>query len=514
MRFDYLPAGRPEDDEDQSLPTAPPLPPPAAAPPPAPIMPAPAEPAALPQDLPPAEPLVRSTTNTSTTSRRTIVPREEKQILGQMERDFAAQEQIAKRIGEHQTAMAGIKAKQAEDAAEFQATLTAQRANEAAAQDREIQARTAAANAEYDKWRAMGNRGGGFKDYFADKGTGDKVVAGLAIAFGALGSALAGGPNRGLEAISRIVEQDFEKQKAAAEKQRQVFEDRKGAVGEAKVGKRDALQALELKQAAFWDSLDKLWTAQLLKANVPAEQLTADANLLKIREEKNALLKKHYEGIRTDVSTTTNRQSIEMDPRMARGGAAGARPMGVEQGKAWALAQRMAQDFSTLKSVPPMSEEGRKRMQQLAGLEEFYEKHPKLKLAAIQSGRYRTPAQVLNENDKTAYYAGQRLAAASLRGDSGASISAKEYMDWSTQRLPQPGDSARDIEAKNQATEREIRAKAEASGRPAEVMQLMQRPAAAASAPPGTRQVQIRLKSTGQLVSAMQYPDGRVVPVQ
>lgn len=51
--------------------------------------------------------------------------------------------------------------------------------------------------------------------FSGDRGTWNKVGAGIAIALGALGSALKGGPNQGLEAINAAIDNDIKKQHAA-----------------------------------------------------------------------------------------------------------------------------------------------------------------------------------------------------------------------------------------------------------------------------------------------------------
>lgn len=52
-----------------------------------------------------------------------------------------------------------------------------------------------------------------FKSFWASKTTGDKIIAGIALALGGIGAGLTGGENQALKVINNSINQDFEKQK-------------------------------------------------------------------------------------------------------------------------------------------------------------------------------------------------------------------------------------------------------------------------------------------------------------
>jgi hypothetical protein len=98
-----------------------------------------------------------------------------------------------------------------------------------------------------------------------------------------------------------------------------------------------------------------------------------------------------------------------------------------------------------------MSEEGREKLRAYAAREAFYEKNPMAKAGAVATGLYEQPEEFLSPEDRRVYSAGRRAAALVLRKESGAAISAGEYLSWDQQYLPQPGEGKEDLEAKRRA---------------------------------------------------------------
>lgn len=120
--------------------------------------------------------------------------------------------------------------------------------------------------------------------YWADKTTGDKVLAGISILLGGLGAGLTGGPNIALQMIDKAITRDIDAQKANLEQQRAGAGLQKGLVGEFNREYKDKEIAGDAAYIAYWKqvqsafeakatgSKNELLKAQALEASALAKQ--------------------------------------------------------------------------------------------------------------------------------------------------------------------------------------------------------------------------------------------------
>ncbi len=91
--------------------------------------------------------------------------------------------------------------------------------------------------------------------YWATQGTGERVLAGLALALGALGQAKGGGTNPVLESIDNKIKQDIEIQKANLDQKNRNIAEQRGLVADFMKQNNDKEQAAQMAYATYWKSI-------------------------------------------------------------------------------------------------------------------------------------------------------------------------------------------------------------------------------------------------------------------
>lgn len=129
------------------------------------------------------------------------------------------------------------------------------------------------------------------QNFWADKTTGTKVAAAIAIGLGAYGAQLAGSPgqNGAFDIINKAVERDFNMQKANLEQKNKLFEYSKDRLGLFKDAKKDALADLDLKHAASLDTIANDLSVKMAQQGKPQEDINKDTNILAIKQKSAAL---------------------------------------------------------------------------------------------------------------------------------------------------------------------------------------------------------------------------------
>lgn len=122
----------------------------------------------------------------------------------------------------------------------------------------------------------------GYHDFWADKGTGNKVLAGIAMLFGAnTGRA----ENPGLQIINQAIDRDFRQQQAAIEK---AGKNAEMAQGQARFGlsvTQERLAQNELKKAAALDAAAGKALSLKLQQGVPLAQAQNDQAIVALRQQ-------------------------------------------------------------------------------------------------------------------------------------------------------------------------------------------------------------------------------------
>jgi putative IMPACT (imprinted ancient) family translation regulator len=239
------------------------------------------------------------TTKTVGTSQQVASPEERR--LQQEEQKLMEQE--AKVVD--QARQLGIqKAQEEEAAAQEKARLTAEKQAKTEEITKrgedELNKRMAEADAQYEQLRSKAD----IKDYWADKSTGDKVLAGLAVALGGLGAGMSGDKqNRALDIIQKNVEQDFERQKANFMQQKGVLDEARRGGEAGRQALADQLRLLDLSKAAAYESLADRYSALATRRGVPAAQLEADKVQLGLRQKAIDSKQQFEQGLRKSVTS-------------------------------------------------------------------------------------------------------------------------------------------------------------------------------------------------------------------
>lgn len=322
------------------------------------------------------------------------------------------------------------------------------------------------------------------EDYWSSKSTGQKVAAGIALAFGAFGAGLsaAGGVNTGNMAAKQLmdaIELDYQRQVKNIDLLAGAVERTRGDVTMGAQRRKDELARIDARHGAALRAVEASAVAKLKALGLNDAAIASNANLIAIRKKiadddakkARTIFTDTQEAIKTEIAQEKVAQEKAEAPlkreklrgdieegkastalKRATAAALGSKPPSEFESKEAAFAERMTKDYQDLRSVPPMSEQGRETIRKYAAVEAMLEANPKINVGATILGRGTLESQ-LSPNDRKAFQAGRRLAAAQLRGESGAAISTGEYVNWDRQYLPVSGESKDDISRKYEGIE-------------------------------------------------------------
>ena len=437
---------------------------------------------------------VKSQQDISSTTRRTKISEGERDAQGDVESKIKEQGDLARKQAELVAAQAEQVARAEDEAALRKTEQAAQRAALIDAGEAEFKMRKAKADEAYEQYAKTDI-----------KALAPNIASILGVALG--GFAAGGGPNQAFAIVKDKMDRDLAIQKANLEKQLTVA-DRWGSRADgARDILRDQLKMLDIKQAATEDVVASRIRAQVARSKIPEAKLAGEQEAAQFEQKAAERRAKFLEAERVESTTTVQKRLIEANPAYSLGGA-GAKLNG-EQAKSADFANRMIQDLTALDRLPPMSEDGRKKLRQIATQEQIYEKNPTLKAAAQSVGLYKSPEEALSDQDRLVFQHQKRVAAAVLRGESGAAISTGEYINWDQQHMPAPGDKAADIEAKKQARQALLEGMLIKSGPAAPMLQQklqQQSQVAPRNATPAVREVMVKVG--GVQKRARIHPDG------
>lgn len=209
-------------------------------------------------------------------------------------------------LAEKNVLLAETKALNAENAAldQEQAIRAQQAVERQALKEAQQQAR----QQEHAKLTAMEEKHAGRKveDFWRDKTTGQKVVAALAIAMGALDRGRSGGENTALKMLDSAIDRDIQLQKDDIERNATYIEKRRGGLGAADAYRSDALKELEIKHSKALEGLSL--KARQMGNLAKSDQIKAKADALEARFGTKAA------EIKDELAQKTN---IEVDARTA-----------------------------------------------------------------------------------------------------------------------------------------------------------------------------------------------------
>lgn len=261
---------------------APPVAPPVAPalgvtlPPPAPLAPPPPA-AAAPRPAAPRRPGGAPSTAGLNTGA------EERKLYGEEERLSNEAVTAEQKAGEVKKQIAGVEATNAQDLANQKLAAAQQQQQVIAAANQRTQQWADRAQAESEKFQKMD-----FHDYWADKSTGNKVLAGLAMLTGAAGRT-DNSTNPGMKMINDAIERDFRMQQVRIDKQKQNVAAARDQYELGLSQKQQALADNRLQEAAAYDAAAAKAIALKMKMGVPLEQAQTDKDVVALRQKGNAV---------------------------------------------------------------------------------------------------------------------------------------------------------------------------------------------------------------------------------
>lgn len=330
-----------------------------------------------------------------------------------------------------------------------------------------------------------------------------RVTAWIAAGIGQIGAALSGGPNTALQVLTSAADswerketQRYQRLVAKGEMSKEDMEiaeveikNRKSGVLESFARQRTTLIAkVEGKEAA---AKGDVVTAALAKQALDDKAQAAEKAEELVMKKKQLQLQE-ITARASAAASYANAGESKARAELARaqaenGGKAGTQ----DQAKAAGFAERMANQAEVLRSLPPLSAKDRDTILKDIAREALLEKNPAAKLAAMETGNYKTIEQKLGDNGRAYYQAAREFISANLRRESGAAIAEHEVQDALKRFLPVQGDKPADVARKRQALDDVTRGALREAGPMGRQIQVRQaQPAAQAASPQAIAQAQ------------------------
>lgn len=204
---------------------------------------------------------------------------EQKKTLSAQDQNAADAETAERKIGDvNATNAAGMA-----DAAKSEAAIALQK-------QKDDEAAIATANQQTQGWitkaqqDAAKYQGMGLHDYWDHQSTGNKVLAGISVMFGAAGRA---DGNPGLAQVNKAIDRDFEMQQQNIAKAKSNVETDNQMISMGLTAKQQALADNNLKKAGALDATAAQLQSYLMKQGVPLAQAQTDKNVAALREKAN-----------------------------------------------------------------------------------------------------------------------------------------------------------------------------------------------------------------------------------
>lgn len=380
------------------------------------------------------------------------------------EKPTAKEGELARQRDSNVTAAKSIEDKATEIAvkrAHEEAAGAAAAAKLAEVQQAQATAKQAAWDAEYQRRAQVAKqdeealRGAKVQDFWADKSTGQKIAAGMAVLFGGLArtklyaAGNTNATNEGADFITKAIDDDYKKQQARIEQLRQNAA-RSGKDRDTYLDQIDKMEdRLNIRHAVATKKIATDTTARM--AQLLPNQAAVDGNKAKLAIDAKAIeaQQRVEEGIRKKTSTTVNRQETLIDPALAAamGGGAGKATEG--QATAEAQVRSQADALRQIESGPPLSQDTLKKIQGNEGTAKLFEKGGSLaELFGKGTGIVKPPLADIPPAQQKVFLAWQNAAEYKIRALTGAGMSEAEARKSAMVDIPQIGDSAETIRTK------------------------------------------------------------------
>lgn len=199
-----------------------------------------------------------------------------------------------------------------------------------------------------------------FKDFWADKTTGQRVLSRIGVALGAAGAAMAKIPNFALQMLNSAIEQDFAVQRFNIDKQKQVAQ-AEGGVLAARQWREDALRDLDIRRAGAERATAAQVEAEASKRGTDVAQLNGAKAAEGLRMQAAQREQKWQEGQRVKIQSEVQKQTVTGTGGAGAGGRGG-QPT-ESQAKMALLAEQMRGELKLLERLPGLTDKALEKMQ-------------------------------------------------------------------------------------------------------------------------------------------------------
>lgn len=134
-------------------------------------------------------------------------------------------------------------------------------------------------------------------DYFAGRGTGARVGAGIEIALGGLGAALqnaaaaqlghvGNAQNTGLQHVQRLMDEDYRRKRHNVEAASDALVRAHTGIADARTARLEALKAIDVEHGATWSAVEDQFRARAAQLKIPASQIETSQAMLHIQQQR------------------------------------------------------------------------------------------------------------------------------------------------------------------------------------------------------------------------------------
>jgi hypothetical protein len=188
-----------------------------------------------------------------------------------------------RKLGATEAAQAGVQAQDAEEAAKVSRVQQQALADRQAEHDARIEAKQKQYDEEAAKWSNDKP-----SSFWADKSSGEKFLAGLGVALGALGSGLTGRENGALSVLEKAQQDHYTREKDRIEKRYKGLEMLRGQRADLQAAKERDIDQLRGRYLGYWDWAQKQTDAKLKKLGLSDEAAKTDIRALQVEKARNA----------------------------------------------------------------------------------------------------------------------------------------------------------------------------------------------------------------------------------
>lgn len=154
-----------------------------------------------------------------------------------------------------------------------------------------------------------------FQDYWADKSTGNKLLAAFSVGLGAFGGSISGSnQNYALDIVNKTIDRDYQMQR---DKLEQLNKNAEGVVQGANMNRQvraDSLARLDASYAGKLDSTASMFEQKLASFGVPAAEIASNKTVNQIKSKANEYQTKAEEGKRASRVIQKVNETKEVKP--------------------------------------------------------------------------------------------------------------------------------------------------------------------------------------------------------